>query len=724
MLSPLPLARSSARHPKIVIAVWALAFVLSIGVAGGFWGKGITAERVVLIDTESNTADKLLEERFRGPRPVTEIVVVRSDTYTIVDPQFEATVQNLFFDLAGLGPDIVAGVSQYYHSGSDYQVSDDGHSTIMSVTMAGTLDEARANAFLIRQALRKHTVQDEFDVLVVGEASIADRIADVGFLLFQWPLIYLALIPIIMLSLVPVSRLPIIVSLASVVIPVGTSALIEQVFPMSLLNHTIILVTGLAAGMSGSHLIASRYREERSRGADRPDALSITYSTIGRPVLLGGMLSVVVLAGMAIVPVNFHMSVSLGAALAASVALLASVTLTPALLALTSEWASGFKVAKSDDSEEATTSRKRRIDFQRLSQRVVERTLARPVLSISIATAVLLALAALSLQLNLEMTGVESFPEPQEPARFGPQVKYAYTRLTEDFPAGVISPVEIVIDAPFKDPDVEPRVAELQAAVASDPGFAGESRIQNNQDHDMVLITVPTRDLPESEAARDAVRRLRDVYIPEVFADTGVDVLVTGGPAMAADYIEVVERYAPFVAVVVVILSVLALMISTRSLVIPFLATLVHLLSFGSAYGVVVVALQRGIGAGLLRYHHTPTVEIWGLLLSFTLFFGIYTIHDLYLMARIRERYAQTSDHENALSHGLKSVVWVSTVASLIMAAIFFILTLGDLPVFHQVGFALTLAVLIDALIVRLILLPSAIKLLGPVAWYFPCILK
>ena len=717
------LARSSARHPRIVIAVWAFVFVISIGLAGGFWGKGLTAERVVLIDTESNTADKLLEERFRGPRPITEIILVRSDTYSIVDPQFEATVQNIFFDIAALGPDVVAGVSQYYHSGTDSQVSEDGQATIMSVAMVGTLDEARANAVSVRYPLDNYSGQDEFDVAIVGEASIADRVADLGFLLFQWPLMYLLFIPAVMLPSVPSSRLPFIVGLVSVVVPVGASALIGQAFPVSVVNNSAILVTGLAVGMGCSHFIASRYREERSGGAERLNAIAITYATTGRPVLSGSLASVILLACIAIVPVNFFMSVGFGAVLAASVALLASVTLAPALLALTSEWASGFRVSKSDDSEEATTPPKRRIDFRRLSQRVVDKALARPLPSVSIATAVLLVLAALSPQLNLGLTGVESLPEPREPSRFGPQVKYAYSLLTEDFPAGVLSPVEIVIDAPFKDPDIEPRVAQLQAAVASDPDFAGESRIQNNQDYDMVLITVPTRDLPESETARDAVWHLRNVYVPEVFADTGVDVLVTGGPALAADYMAVVERYAPFVAIVVLVLSVLALLISTRSLAVPLLATIAHLLSFAAAYGVVVLTLQQGIGAGLglLRYHHTPTIEISGLLLSFTLFFGIYAVHDLYLMARVRERYAQTGgDIDDALTHGLRSFIWVSTATSLLTAAMFFILALGDLPVFHQAGFALTVAVLIDAVIVRLVLLPASLKLLGAAAFYFP----
>ena len=719
-MSPLSLAMSSARHPRIVIAAWVIAFIASIGLAVPLWGQGLTAERVLLVEAESNVADKLLEERFRGPRRVTEIAVLRSDTYTVVDPQFEATVQNLFFDITALGPGVVAGVSQYYHSGSEYQVSESGHSTIMSVTMSGTLDEARSNVSSVIDVVRRHGGQDDFTVLVVGEASIADRVSDLACLVLQWPFtLVFILVPALVFQLVRASRLPIVVGLVSVVVPVGASALIGLVFPMSLFSYTVMLVTGLSLGMSGAHLIASRYREERARGLSKPASIETTCATATRVVLLGGLAAIVTLASMAIVPASTFTSIAVGAVLATLATLMASITLPPALLALSNDWFSGLRLPSADEPE---TPPKRRVDLQRLSNRVTEVALSRPVFSVAIAAVALLALATLALRLNLGLTGVDLFPESQARGAYAPQVKRAYTMLAEDFPAGIISPVEIVIDAPFKDPDIEPRVAQLQAAVASDPGFAGESRIQNNQDHDMVLITVPTRDLPESESARAAVQRLREIYVPELFADAGVDVLVTGGPALAADYVNVTQRYAPYVVAVVLVSSVLALLTATRSVVISVITILARLLTFGAACGVVVVALQWGIGvgSGLLRYHHTPTIEMWGLLLSFSLLFGVLTVLDVHLVDRVRKRYAQTGDNYEAVAFGLRSTASASTVASLVMAVVFFMLALGDLPVFHQVGFALTAAALIDMVIVRLILLPSAMKLLGEAGWYFP----
>ena len=352
------------------------------------------------------------------------------------------------------------------------------------------------------------------------------------------------------------------------------------------------------------------------------------------------------------------------------------MTLIPALLALPNDRISGFRLPSTDDESEDLPQR--RFDLQGLVKLLAEKALARPVLIAVLTAVVLLALAAVVPSLNHGLIGVDSLPEQLDGGPYSSQVKRAYSKLTEDFPAGVISPVEIVIDAPFNDPDIEPRVAELQAAVASDAGFAGESRIQNNQDYDMVLITVPTSDLPESESAREAVWRLRTEYIPELFEDTGVDVLVTGGSALAADYIAEFEDWAPYVVAVVLTSSVLALLIGTRSLLIPVLATLAYLLSMAAAYGVAVLALQQGIGAGsgLLRYHHTQTFEIWGLVIAFVLLFGASAILDLYMIVRVRERYLETGDSGNALTMGLRSGSWVCTAASLVMAAVFFVLAL------------------------------------------------
>ena len=726
-MSPQSLTRSSARHPRIVIAVWTIALVISIAASGILWGQGLTAQRAILVETESNTADRLLEERFRGPRRVTEIVLVSSDSYTIVDPRFEATVQNLFFDLAALVPGVVAGVSQYYHSGSEYQVSASGHSTIMSVTMAGTLDEARANVSSVIDVTHKHRGSEDFTVLVVGEASIADRVSGLSNPALQGLVILLAiLVPLIVSQPVRASRLPIIIGLVSAAISVGISALVELVLPMSLFNYTVTLVVGLAVGMSITNIVASRFREERTQGLNPLESIAAIGVTTTRFILLGGLFALVAVGSIAIIPVNTLASIAVGAALATLVVLLTSLTLTPALLSGGNDWISGLQPPCPDDPDAPSSPGRHQFGLGAMGKLVTEKVLRLPTVFAITATLVLIALTSLVFQIDLGFTDVESFPDGQEGGAYGSQVKRAYDRLIEDFPAGVISPVEIVIDAPFKHPDIEPRVAELQAALATDPGFVGESRIQNNQDHDMVLITVPTRDSPESRAAREAVQRLRSEHIPEIFSGTGVDVLVTGGPALAADYMKVVELYAPYAIVVVVLLSAITLLIGTRSLLIPVLATLAHLLSFGAAYGVMVITLQHGIGAGsgLLRYHHTPTIEFWGLIFAVVLMIGILAFIDLSMFARIRERYSDTEERGNAGTLGSWSSSWVCTGASLAAAAVFFLLALSDLPVFHQVGFALTLAFLIDAVVVRPILFPSILKLLGPAVWYFPGFLK
>ena len=335
-MSPQTLARSSARCPWVVIAAWALALVLSIGAAAALWGQGLTAERVLLVDSESNEADKLLEERFRGPRHVTEIVVVHSDAYTILDPQFEATVQNLFFDIAALGPDIVAGVSQYYHSGSDFQVSDSGHSTIMSVTMSGTLDEAAANVSEVMRVVRRHNRQDDFTVLIVGEASVAARVAETASRLYVFsqvfglgnPAYYLLFLVAICIGALAGTRLQVVLSLPMVVIPAAIAALIAQALPIHAVAANALALIAAVVGLVFPILIAHRYWEERLRGHDKLDSIDRACSTAGMAVFFGGLSAMIGLVGLLIVPVNIVMSVGFGAILALAVPLVASVTLT------------------------------------------------------------------------------------------------------------------------------------------------------------------------------------------------------------------------------------------------------------------------------------------------------------------------------------------------------------------------------------------------------------
>ena len=530
-------------------------------------------------------------------------MVVHSDTYTIADPEFEATVQNLFFGLAALVPDAVAGVSQYYNSGSDWQVSDDGHSTIISVTMSGTLDDAAANVSELMSVVRSQSSQGDFEILLVGEASVAARIAESATRLylasqaigFGNTAYYIAFIGLLGIGALAGLRLPVVLSLPMVAIPSAVAALIGMVFPVHAIAANVLVLMTAVVGLVFPVLIATRYREERVGGCDNLDAIQRSCSTVGMAIAFGVLSAVIGLVGLLAVPSSLVISVGVGAILALCVPLIGAVTLTPALITLRYDRAARSRTTEPDGPKESVGASSNGTNrLSRLLDRMVKVSMDRPVLSSFAVFAILAALSFPVLGIDLGFNSPETIPNRHDSTQaYGTQHYEAFTRLEERFPVGIMSPVNVVIDAPYADPAVEVRVADFQAALTFDRDLsAGQTLVQTNLDRDVVLISSPTISHPESESAIEAVRDLRDELVPEVFGDTGIEVFVTGRSALAADLLNVIERYTPFVVVLVLVSSLIILVLATRSLIVPVLFTLINLLLAGAALGVVALLYQ------------------------------------------------------------------------------------------------------------------------------------
>ena len=726
------LARSSARRPWVVVALWAVALVSSFGVVGWLWDGAFTSEGVLFGESEYNAGERILEERFRGPRPATEIVVVHSDTYTIVDPQFEVLVQNLFFDIAALAPDVVAGVSQYYNSGSAWQVSDDGHSTIIPVTMTGTLDEAAANVSELTSVVRSHNRQDDFEVLLVGEASVAERIAETATRLYLASQViglgfgnaayFIALFGLMGLAALAGMRLPVFLSLPMVAIPAAVAALIGMLFPFYAVAANVLVLIAAVVGLVFTALIALRYREERLSGHDNLDAIERTCSTVGTAIVFGVLSAVIGLIGVLIVLANTPSSLALGTILALGVPLVGAVTLTPALITLRYDRVISSRSADSDAPEETSDApRNGRGRLSRLLDWIIAAAMNRPVVSSLTAIAILVAFSLPVLNLKLGFNSPETMPNRHDNrAAYGPQHHQAFTRLSERFPAGAMSPVEIVVDAPFADPEVESRVADLQAAVTFDRDFAAQTIVQTNLDRDVVLMSVPTIDHPESESAIEAVRRLRDEHIPDVFGDTGIEVLVTGRTAFAADLLHLVKCHTPLALALVTVSGLIVLLVATRSLIVPIVVTVMNLLATGAALGVMALLFQNSVGTT----DRALVIEAWLPMLVVPLLVGLLTAMNLVLLGRIRECYTRTGEHAESVTSGMSATAGIVTLVSLVMAAVFgnLVVELLEwklLPI-HQLGVAMAVGLVVNTVIVQLVLLPATMKLLGNSAWYLP----
>jgi len=325
----------------------------------------------------------------------------------------------------------------------------------------------------------------------------------------------------------------------------------------------------------------------------------------------------------------------------------------------------------------------------------------------------LLVAAALPVfNINLGTVGIGTLPADSEP-------RHAFDVLNEEFSDGVLT-ADIAIDAPdVGAPAVQDGLQQLTRALDED-GFFGASTIEKNDNGDLALITVAMPGDFSSPESRSALERLRGDFIPAAF-DEGTAKIFVGGPAAeTVDSVQAQRDYLPFVFTFVLGLSFLLLLVVFRSIVVPLKAVAMNMLSVGAAYGVLVLVFQEGVGTGLLGFQKSPVIESWLPLFLFAILFGLSMDYHVFLLSRIKERYDETGDNTASVRHGLRQTASIITGAALIMVAVFGGMASGDLVIFQQVGFGLAVAIILDATIIRMVLVPASMELLGDWNWYFP----
>jgi len=341
--------------------------------------------------------------------------------------------------------------------------------------------------------------------------------------------------------------------------------------------------------------------------------------------------------------------------------------------------------------------------------------MAHPVVCVILAAGLLSAAALPYLALDRGQGGVESLP-PSD-------VRTAYTLLSRDFPAGRLAPVEVVVDGPRTD-EVLAGIDRLVAAIGQDAMFGPAEPTQWNAAGDLALVRIPLTVDASSPRALTAVEKLRDDLVPAAFEASEAEVLVGGAPAFNADFEAVVRNYTPLVFAFVLCLSFVLLMLAFRSLVVPLKAIIMNLLSVGATYGLLVLVFQKGYGDDLLGFQRTPTIEAWVPIFLFCVLFGLSMDYHVFLLSRIREHYDATHDNRESVAVGLQATAKIITGAALIMVAVFAGFASGQLVMFQQMGFGLAVAVLLDATIVRSVLVPATMALLGDRNWYLPAWLR
>ncbi len=717
------LARISVRRPFAVIAIWVVAVVVAgvLAIDGevapgpalltDMLNAATTAEFRLSGSAESVRADALLADRLRGAGQINEVVIVQSETATVDSPEFRARVEAIHGEFLSLGTETF----HYYQTSDPSLVSADRRTTMMPLVLSGSLDEAVESLPALLRVVAGANGRDGFRVLMVGEASTAHEYNELAESDLRWGerigvpvalVILLGLFGTVVAALVPVG-----LSVVCIIVALGLTALIGQAFDLIFLVTLMVVMIGLAVGIDYSLLIVSRFRDELARGLEKNTAIERACARAGRTILFSGITVVVALSGLLIVPFPFFQSMGLGAILVVLVSLAATLTLLPAVLALLGPRINRLPLPFFGRVGGARPSKS---SGRRLWNLVTYGVTRAPVISIAAVAAPMVAATVFYFQIHTGINGVDVFPK-------GTQTREAFFVMEEHFSFGVVNPTEIVIDGASDSPPVQEAIARLQALLRGDSRIlVPDAPPEVTPLGDLTLLTIIIPGEPRSREAIDVVSTVRDQYVPAAFDGVDAEVMVGGVAAEAADFYSLIRSYTPAVFAFVLGLSFLILMLVFRSVIVPVKAVIMNLLSVGAALGMMVLVFQKGVATGLLGFQHSEVIDVWIPLFMFSVLFGLSMDYHVFLLSRIRERYDETGDNAEAVSHGLQSTGGMITGAALIMVAVFGAFASGNTVINQQLGFGLAFAITLDATLVRSVLVPATMALLGRANWYLP----
>ena len=498
--------------------------------------------------------------------------------------------------------------------------------------------------------------------------------------------------------------IPLVLAILSIVVALALTAVVAQAFDLSVFVTNMIFGMGLALGIDYCLFILSRFREERAQGRDKLGAIETAGATASRAVLFSGAAFVLAMTGLELVPNTIMRSLATGAILVGIVSVVAALTLLPAVISLLADRVDSLRVPYFGRTTAGAESR--------FWGRIVRAVMRRPVVSLVAAVALLLAAAIPVLSLKSGTAGISTLPD-----RF--ESKQGFLLLNEEFPGQTIDPVRIVVEGDTASPGVQTAVTRLEDGLAERDIF-GPPRTETSPDGAIVVLTVPVAGDSVSPAAVAAVRELRADVVPAALEGSGAEGFVGGATAEDIDYYDVMDAWLPIVFVFVLGLSFVLLTIAFRSIVVPATAIAMNLLAVGAAYGLLVLVFVKGVGNELFGFQQVAIVEAWVPLFLFAVLFGLSMDYQVFLLSRIRERYAETGSTDDAISFGVGSTARLITGAALIIIAVFAGFARGDLVMFQQMGFGIAVALFIDATIIRSVIVPATMKLLGRWNWFLP----
>ena len=692
------------------------AGALAVVIAAFFVLRGVEAE--IRDDGggvgESGKADALFDERFGAPaveQPAedappptrTEGLLFSSQSVDVDDAGFQSAVEGVLTDLRELA--VVESANSYFDTGDPSLVSRSRHAVLGRVEIRRESGALESVAVAVRAADRA----PGFEAGVVSNRLIEDEIDDIlnedfARILFTSLGIGLVILILAFRALVA-AIIPLIIAVGSIFSAIAIATLVSQAYPLVEIYTEMVLLMGLAVGIDYSLFILSRFRTELAFGRPKLEAIGVASDTTGRAVFYAGVTVLLSLAGLMLTNDATFISLALGAIIVVALATVASLTLLPALLSILGGGVNRLKVPfLGRDNAQAG-----------IWGAITDRVLARPLLLAPVAAGVLIVLAIPVGSLNIGFNaGADSLPDDVASKR-------TLQLLEEHFTSSLTQPALIAIDAAdVRSPQVQRAVDALMARLEEEDAFFPPFETNVSRNGDLMSIRVPLAGKIDDDQSEAGVKLLRDVVIPESFAGSGAQVYVADQTAEGIDFRNRMYDSAVYVFAFVLGLAFLLLLVMFRSIVIPVKAIILNLLSVAAAYGILVMVFQQGWGIGILGSEASGVIEAWLPLFLFGILFGLSMDYHMLLLSRIKEAHDQGHSNEESVSMGIRVTAGQITSAAAIMVGVFSTFATSRILGLQQFGLGLGVAVLIDATLIRVVLLPATMKLLGDWNWYLP----
>jgi RND superfamily putative drug exporter len=706
----------SARHRWAAVGIWVLFVVLAIGL-GSAAGR-VDVKESDQLKGETHTAAKIIEDSgIKAPAGESVLIQGKDASVKATDADFRAAVTAVVKAVEGTGK--VTDVTSPYDTKT---ISRDGRSALVQFDMRGDADTAGDRVEPVLNAV-KGVQKDHAGLRIeeIGGASMQKTFSDAfgdDFKKAEYSAVPVALgILLIAFGALVAALLPVALALTAIMATMGLMGIVSHLQPMSDTANSVMLLVGLAVGVDYCLFYLRREREEREAGRDAGAALRIAAATSGRAIVVSGVTVCVAMAGMLFTGLAGFEAMGLASLMVVAVAMVGSVTVLPALLSLLGERVEKGRLPfLHPDKRRARGKRVRSAEEgSRFWSAVLRVVLAKPAVSLVVAAGALLAIAAPALgmktqQLTLDKEFGNSLP-----------IVGTYNRVNSAFPGGS-EPAEVVVKAhDINAADVKSALADFRTQAISSGASRGPVDIKVHAAQNVAFVYVPLVGGSDQDKAEKSLQLLRDKVRPDTLGKVdGVQAPITGQVAGSHDFSDqLLGSVAPVFAFVVVF-AFLLMLLSFRSLTIAITSIVLNLLSVAAAYGILVAVFQHGWGASLVGAEGVGAIITWLPLFLFVILFGLSMDYHVFVVSRIREARLRGRDTKDAIRHGVVTTAGVVTSAAVIMVAVFAIFGTLSMQSMKQMGVGLAAAVLIDATIIRGVLLPAVMALLGERNWYLP----